>query len=513
MSDAHPQERSQAAVLESRPPLLEMRHISKQYPGVKALDDVSFSLEHGEVHALLGENGAGKSTLIKILSGVTMADRGEIYIEGKPVVIDNPQKAMDLGISTIYQEFNLVPYLSAAENIFLGREPQGMLPGFVDFKTLYREAQQLMDRIRARFDVRTPVNQLSVAQQQMVEIAKALGRKTKILVMDEPTATLTEHEIEALFDLIRQLRSEGISVIYVSHRLEEIFEICDRATVLRDGHYVATKKVAELTRDEIIRLMVGRELKEAIPKVVVPIGPPVLRVSHLNRKGVLHDISFEVHRGEIVGLAGLVGAGRTETARAIFGADPIDSGTIEVDGKPVRIRSPRDAIRAGIGLVTEDRKQQGLVLGMAVRSNNTLSNLQALSAAGFIRLGKERSVAEKYRQELSIKTPTIEQTVKNLSGGNQQKVVLAKWLFAGAKVLILDEPTRGIDVRAKSEIYELMNELASQGVGILMISSELPEILGMSDRILVMHEGRIVGELRREEATQEKIMHLATGGE
>jgi ribose transport system ATP-binding protein len=513
MSDAHPQESSRAAVLEGRPPLLEMRHISKQYPGVKALDDVSFSLEHGEVHALLGENGAGKSTLIKILSGVTMADQGEIYIEGRSVVIDSPQKAMDLGISTIYQEFNLVPYLSAAENIFLGREPQGAVPGFVDFKTLYREAQQLMNRIRARFDVRTPVNQLSVAQQQMVEIAKALGRKTKILVMDEPTATLTEHEIDALFDLIRQLRSEGISVIYVSHRLEEIFEICDRATVLRDGRYVATKKVAELTREEIIRLMVGRELKEAIPKVAVPIGPSVLRVSHLNRKGVLHDISFEVHRGEIVGLAGLVGAGRTETARAIFGADPIDSGTIEIDGKPVRIRSPRDAIRAGIGLVTEDRKQQGLVLGMAVRSNNTLSNLQALSAAGFIRLAKERSVAEKYSQELSIKTPTIEQAVKNLSGGNQQKVVLAKWLFAGAKVLILDEPTRGIDVRAKSEIYELMNELASQGVGILMISSELPEILGMSDRILVMHEGRIVGELSREEATQEKIMHLATGGE
>lgn len=498
---------------DTRAPLLEMLHISKQYPGVRALDDVSFELKHGEVHALLGENGAGKSTLIKILSGVQTADQGEIRIEGQPVIIDSPQKAMDLGISTIYQEFNLVPYLSAAENIFLGREPQGALPGFVDFKTLYRDAQQLLDRIRARFDVRTPVNRLSVAQQQMVEIAKALGRKTKILVMDEPTATLTEHEIEALFDLIRQLRSEGISVIYVSHRLEEIFEICDRATVLRDGRYVATRDVAELTREEIIRLMVGRELKEAIPKVKVEVGPPVLRVKNLNRKGVLHDISLEVHRGEIVGLAGLVGSGRTETARAIFGADPIDSGVIEIEGKPVRIRSPRDAIRAGIGMVTEDRKQQGLVLGMPVRSNNTLTNLQAVSTAGFIQMRQERGVAEKYREELSIKTPTIEQTVRNLSGGNQQKVVLAKWLFAGVKVLILDEPTRGIDVRAKSEIYELMNELAARGVGILMISSELPEILGMSDRILVMHEGRIVGELSREEATQEKIMHLATGGE
>lgn len=498
---------------DTRAPLLEMLHISKQYPGVRALDDVSFELKHGEVHALLGENGAGKSTLIKILSGVQTADQGEIRIEGQPVIIDSPQKAMDLGISTIYQEFNLVPYLSAAENIFLGREPQGALPGFVDFKTLYRDAQQLLDRIRARFDVRTPVNRLSVAQQQMVEIAKALGRKTKILVMDEPTATLTEHEIEALFDLISQLRSEGISVIYVSHRLEEIFEICDRATVLRDGRYVATHNVAELTREEIIRLMVGRELKEAIPKVKVEVGPPVLRVKNLNRKGVLHDISLEVHRGEIVGLAGLVGSGRTETARAIFGADPIDSGVIEIEGKPVRIRSPRDAIRAGIGMVTEDRKQQGLVLGMPVRSNNTLTNLQDVSTAGFIQMRQERGVAEKYREELSIKTPTIEQTVRNLSGGNQQKVVLAKWLFAGVKVLILDEPTRGIDVRAKSEIYELMNELAARGVGILMISSELPEILGMSDRILVMHEGRIVGELSREEATQEKIMHLATGGE
>ncbi|HZO88217.1 MAG TPA: sugar ABC transporter ATP-binding protein [Chthonomonadaceae bacterium] len=494
-------------------PVLEMRHISKQYPGVRALDDVSLTVYAGEVHALLGENGAGKSTLMKILAGAQPKDSGEILISGRPVHIDSPQKAMDLGVSIIYQEFNLVPYLSAGENIFLGREPHAVLPGFVDFKRLYREAQQVLDRLGVRLDARTPVNQLSVAQQQMVEIAKATSKEAKIIVMDEPSATLTEHELQSLFSLIRQLKAEGVSIVYISHRLEEVFEICDRATILRDGHWIATEDVANLTRERIIQLMVGRELKEAIPKVAAEPGPPALAVKHLNRKGVLHDISFAVRQGEILGIAGLVGAGRTELARAIFGADPIDGGTIELFGRPVKIRSPQDAIRHGIGLVTEDRKQQGLVLGMAVRENNTLANLDALSTLGFIRSREERQVAEKYRASLAIKTPSIEQTVQNLSGGNQQKVVLAKWLFTGSKVLIFDEPTRGIDVGAKSEIYKLMNELAAQGVAIIMISSELPEVLGMSDRILVMHEGSIAGELSRAEATQEKIMHLATGGE
>lgn len=494
-------------------PALEMRHISKQYPGVRALDDVSLTVYPGEVHALLGENGAGKSTLMKILAGAQPRDSGEILLYGQPVVIDSPHRAMELGIAIIYQEFNLVPYLSAGENIFLGREPRAALPGFVDFKALYRTAQEILDRLGVRIDARTPVNQLSVAQQQMVEIAKAASQRARILVMDEPSATLTDHELQALFQLIRQLRDEGVSILYISHRLEEIFEICDRATILRDGRWIATRAVSDLTREEIIRLMVGRELKEAIPKVVVEPGPPALAVKHLNRAGVLHDVSLHVCKGEIVGLAGLVGAGRTETARAIFGADPIDSGTIEVFGQPVIIRSPQDAIRHGIGLVTEDRKQQGLVLGMAVRENTTLANLSALSSLGFIRRNVERQVAERYRENLAIKTPSIEQTVQNLSGGNQQKVVLAKWLFTGSKILIFDEPTRGIDVGAKSEIYRLMNELAAQGVAILMISSELPEVLGMSDRILVMHEGRIAGELSRAEATQEKIMHLATGGE
>ena len=494
-------------------PALEMRNISKQYPGVKALDDVSLMVGAGEIHALLGENGAGKSTMMKILAGAQSKDQGEILLNGLPVQIDSPQKAMDLGISIIYQEFNLVPYLSAGENIYLGREPRGALPGFVDFKTLYKNAQNVIDSLGVHFDARTPVNQLSVAQQQMVEIAKATSKKSKIIVMDEPSATLTDHELKALFDLARKLKSEGVSIVYISHRLEEVFEVCDRATIMRDGRWIATKDVADLTREEIIKLMVGRELKDAIPKVAAKLGAPALTVKNVNRTGVLHDISFEVRQGEVLGLAGLVGAGRTETARVIFGADPMTSGSIEVLGKKVNVRSPQDAIKHGIGLVTEDRKEQGLVLGMAVRENTTLANLDILAMMGFIRRSEENKVAEKYKNDLSIKTPSIEQIVQNLSGGNQQKVVLAKWLFTGSKVLIFDEPTRGIDVGAKSEIYKLMNELAAQGVAIIMISSELPEILGMSDRILVMHEGRITGEISRAEATQEKIMHLATGGE
>lgn len=490
-----------------------MRHISKQYPGVKALDDVSLTVGAGEIHALLGENGAGKSTLMKILAGAQTKDQGEILLNGAPVQIDSPQKAMDLGISIIYQEFNLVPYLSAGENIYLGREPRGAIPGFVDFRTLYRNAQEVIDSLGVHFDARTPVNQLSVAQQQMVEIAKATSKKSKVIVMDEPSATLTDHELKALFDLARKLKSEGVSIVYISHRLEEVFEVCDRATIMRDGHWIATRDVADLTRDEIIKLMVGRELKDAIPKVAAKLGPPALTVKNVSRTGVLHDVSFTVHQGEVVGLAGLVGAGRTETARVIFGADAMTSGSIEVLGKKVNVRSPQDAIKYGIGLVTEDRKQQGLVLGMAVRENTTLANLDLLAVLGFIKRAEENKVAEKYKTDLSIRTPSIEQVVQNLSGGNQQKVVLAKWLFTGSKVLIFDEPTRGIDVGAKSEIYKLMNELAAQGVAIIMISSELPEILGMSDRILVMHEGAIAGELSRAEATQEKIMHLATGGE
>jgi ribose transport system ATP-binding protein len=495
------------------PPLIEMRGISKYYPGVVALDNVDFSVARGEVHALVGENGAGKSTLMKILAGAEQKSRGEILLDDHPVTIDSPQRAMDLGISIIYQEFNLVPHLSAGENIFLGREPTRGLPGWVDFGRLYGESQRLMESLGMRLDVRSEVRTLSVAQQQMVEIAKATSRQSRVIVMDEPSATLTEHELANLFALIRSLRERGVSVIYISHRMEEIFAIADRVTVFRDGHQIATRRVEEVDRDEIIRMMVGRELKESIPKQPAPVGEVVLEARGLTRAGVFQDVSFTVRRGEVVGLGGLVGAGRTEVARAIFGADPLDGGELLLEGRPVHLRSPRDAIHLGIGLVPEDRKQLGLVLGMAIRENVTLANLEAVAPAGFIRPGRERAATQKYIHDLTIRTPSGEQTVRNLSGGNQQKVVLAKWLFTDSKFLIFDEPTRGIDVGSKVEIYQLMNALTARGVGILMITSELPELLGMSDRILVMHEGRLAGELSHAEATQERVMHLATGGE
>ncbi|MGQ9580260.1 MAG: sugar ABC transporter ATP-binding protein [Armatimonadota bacterium] len=494
-------------------PVLEMRGIRKTYPGVTALDDVDFEVLPGEVHALLGENGAGKSTLMKILAGAEIKDEGRVLVDGREVHITTPQEAMALGISIIYQEFNLVPYMNAAENIFLGREPLTALPGIIDFRRMYAEADRLISGLGVKLDVRVPVNQLSVAHQQMVEIAKATSRNARIIAMDEPSATLTEHELENLFALIRKLKADGVSVIYISHRLDEIFRIADRVTILRDGRLIATKPISETNREEIVRMMVGRELKDTIPKVVVPHGDVVLAVRGLTRTGGSEDRSFSGRRGEILGIAGLVGAGRTEVARAIFGADPIDSGEIILEGKPVTIRSPQEAIRLGIGLATEDRKALGLILGMAVRENVTIANLGPLSRLGFVSRRREREVTNRFVEELMIKTPSIEQAVQYLSGGTQQKVVLAKWLFTKSKVLIFDEPTRGIDVGAKTEIYQLMNKLAEQGVAIIMISSELPEILGMSDRILVMHEGRIAGELSRDEATQEKIMFLATGGQ
>ncbi len=492
-------------------PLLQMRGISKRYPGVVALDNVSLEVLPGEVHALVGENGAGKSTLMKILAGAEKADSGEVLLNGEPLHIQSPHDAMDRGINIIYQEFNLVPHLSAAENIYLGREPAAAVPGFINFRKLYRDAQAVMDSLGVAVDVRAEVSRLSVAQQQMVEIAKATSRNSIIIAMDEPSATLTDHELANLFELIQSLKQRGVGIIYISHRMEEIFGICDRVTVFRDGQYVATKRVADTDRDEIIRMMVGRELKESIPKRPAPIGEPVLEVRGLTRKGAFEDVSFTVRRGEILGIGGLVGAGRTEVARAIFGADPVDAGEIRLFGKPIHPRSPREAIGMGIGLVPEDRKLQGLVLNMAVRENTTLANLDLLTMLGFVNRKRETEVAEQYRRDLRIRTPSVEQEARNLSGGNQQKVVLAKWLFTQSKLLIFDEPTRGIDVGAKIEIYELMNELAAKGAAMIMISSELPELLGMSDRVLVMHEGRIAGELRRDEADQEKVMRLATG--
>ncbi len=491
--------------------ILELKGVTKRFPGVLALNEAHLSLRPAEVHCLLGENGAGKSTLMKILAGAQPLDEGEILLDGEPVTIQSPLHAQELGISMIYQEFNLSPYMSVAENIFLGREPVKGKSPIIDWARLYADAEAILKRIGVKLDVRRPVHELSIAQQQMVEIAKALSIEARIIVMDEPSATLTDHELDALFTLIRTLKHQGIALVYISHRMEEIFEIGNRATIMRDGAHIVTKDLCDLSREEIIQQMVGRELKDEFPKEVFPVGQERLRVEGLTRRGHFEDISFALHEGEIVGLTGLVGAGRTEVARAIFGADPIDRGTVYLNGEEVKITSPRDAIARGIGLLTEDRKGQGLVLGMSVAENTTLANLKALMGRLFMDRKKERSVTEQYIHELAIKTPSGAQIVQNLSGGNQQKVVLAKWLYTESRLLIFDEPTRGIDVGAKVEIYKLMNELVRQGVAILVISSELPEILGMCDRILVMHEGHIAGELQRGAASQEDIMHLATG--
>ncbi|GMV92746.1 MAG: ribose import ATP-binding protein RbsA 2 [Candidatus Hydrogenedentota bacterium] len=491
--------------------VLEMKDIVKRFPGVVAVKNGQLNLRPGEVHCLVGENGAGKSTLMKILSGAQPADSGEILLSGESISIHNPHHAQQLGISMIYQEFNLSPFLSVAENIFLGREPRLGKTPFINWSKMYQDAREILGRIRVNLDVRKPVNECSVAQQQMIEIGKALSFNSKIIVMDEPSATLTDHELDALFALIRELKEQGIGMIYISHRLEEIFAIGDRVTVMRDGEYISTKPVSEVTREDIIKMMVGRELTHEFPKELFELGEERLRVEGLTRTGAFQDVSFSLHRGEIVGLTGLVGAGRTEVARAIFGADRIDGGQIVLDGKSIAVRSPQDAIHHGIGLLTEDRKNQGLILGMTVRENTTLANLASLVRGLFVNRKRERLVTLSYVQDLQIKTPSIEQTAQNLSGGNQQKVVLAKWLFTESKVLIFDEPTRGIDVGAKVEIYRLMNDLVRKGVCILMISSELPEVLGMCDRVLVMHEGHLAGELPRDEATQERIMQLATG--
>ena len=494
------------------PELLQMCGISKAFPGVQALDEVSLDVKAGEVVALVGENGAGKSTLIKILSGCYRADAGQVVLEGRRLGTYSPHQAQEMGISVIYQEFNLAPPLSVAENIFVGRQPRSRL-GLVDFRRMEADAQAVLDSLHLPIDSRRAVASLSVAEQQMVEIAKAISFHAKIIVMDEPTAVLTERETETLFELVRRLRAQGVSVIYISHRLEEIFAIADRVVVLRDGRRVGGMAIAEATVEKVIRLMVGRELTEMFHKERVELGEPVLEVRGLCRAASrVRDVSFTVRAGEVVAMAGLVGSGRTEIARAVFGVDRPDAGEVRVRGRPVRIRSPLDAIRAGMGFVTEDRKAQGLFLILAVRENAASASLGVLSTAGFIQFGAERRLVASLIEKLRIATPTQEQPIQYLSGGNQQKVVLARWLALKPWVLLLDEPTRGIDVGAKTEVYALMGELARQGVGILMISSELPEILGMSDRVLVVREGGIVGEFSRAEATQEAIMHKATGG-
>ncbi len=492
---------------ESTPPILTMKGIHKTYPGVQALKDVGLDVAEGEVHALVGENGAGKSTLMKILAGAENMNAGEIFIRGEKVDIQTPHQAQALGVSIIYQEFNLVPQLGAAENIFLGREPSRF--GFVKFGDERREAERILESLGISFDVNLPVNQLSIAQQQMVEIAKALSVDAKIIAMDEPSATLTLHELKNLFALIKTLRAKGISIIYISHRLEEIFEICDRLTVMRDGECVGTCPIGDIDREGIIERMVGRKITDEFPKEVFQPGEEILRVEALSRDFV-KDVSFNIRQGEIVALTGLVGAGRTEVARMIFGADRPERGQLFLEENETRITSPRHAIDSGICFLTEDRKNQGLVLGMRVRENISLPTLREFCRMFFIQGAKERAVVNEKMKELTVKAPSCETEVRNLSGGNQQKVVLAKWLLANSKLFIFDEPTRGIDVGAKREIYLLMNELLRRGAAILMISSELPEVLGMADRILVMSTGQLVGELTRSEATQEKIMDLAT---
>jgi ribose transport system ATP-binding protein len=490
--------------------LLQMRGIRKSFPGVVALDDVSLDVAAGEVHVVLGENGAGKSTLIKILSGAYAKDAGDIRIEGASVEIRNPREARRLGISTIYQEPTPIFNLSAGENIFLGREPV-RLGGLIDRLRLDREAQAVLDRLGVSIDARTSVARLSVAERQIVEVAKALSIDARIVIMDEPTAALTQRESERLFDAIRRLTQRGVGIIYISHRLAELCRIGDRVTVLRDGRYVGTHQVGAVAISELVRLMADRELSEHFPKEVVPAGAELMSVSNLTRGHKLRNVRFCLHEGEVLGVAGLVGAGRTELARALFGVDPIDSGEIRLRGRRVHIRSPSDALRHGMGFLTEDRQKEGLVLPMSLQNNIGLASLDRLSRVGWIDEAAERKLATHFVDRLAIKATGTDELVAHLSGGNQQKVVLARWLARGADILLFDEPTRGIDVGAKVEIYRLMNALTAEGVGILMISSELPEILGMSDRILVMREGAIEGELARGEANQEKILALALG--
>lgn len=495
-------------------PLLKLEGISKTFPGVRALHNVHMEVRRGEVHALLGENGAGKSTLMKILSGAYTRDSGEIYWEGRPIEIRTPKEAQDLGIGIIYQEFNLVPQLSIAENVWISREPfRHRRLQWLDWKEMRRRTQVLLDELHLPLDPKRPVAGLGVAQQQMVEIAKALSLDAKLLIMDEPTSALTDAEIHQLFAAIRRLKARGVAVVFISHHMDEVFEICDRGTVLRDGEYIATVDLADKTEDDIIRLMVGRNLDQQYPKVPARRGREALRVEGLNRKGVLHDINFSAYTGEILGIAGLVGAGRTELMRAIFGADPIDSGRITIFGMEINIKSPQMAIRSGMGLLPEDRKQQGLVLMLSVLHNMSLASLDRLTSRMLLRLADERKQAAGFVERLRIATPGVNQQVQFLSGGNQQKVVLAKWLASQSKILIFDEPTRGIDVGAKVEVYNLMNNLVANDVAVIMVSSEMPELLGMSDRILVMHEGRITAEFSRGEATQEKILAAAMGAE
>lgn len=487
--------------------ILTLKNITKEFPGVKALDDVTINIERGTIHGLVGENGAGKSTLIKVLAGIYQPNKGEIILDGKPCRFNSPIEARRAGISVVHQEIKLAEPLSVAENMFLGNVQ--LKNGLVDWKGMRRRAREIVEDLGMDIDINAQVSSLTVAKKQIVEIMHAINNNSRILIMDEPSAVLTDRELEVMFRIVKQLRDEGITIIYISHRLDEIFGLCSNVSVLRDGCHIDTIPLASVDRQGLINMMVGREMGQEYPKEVGNVGGTILEVKNLSR-GILQDISFEVKSGEVFGISGLVGAGRTELARAILGIDKPESGEVYVRGKKVHYRTFADAIRDGLGLIPEDRKLQGLVQIMSVKRNTTLVNMKRVLRAGVISSSLEEKLSKEYADKLHVVTPSMETEVQYLSGGNQQKVVIAKWLFQNSEILFLDEPTRGIDVGAKAEIYRLINRMAKEGKTIIMISSEMPELLGMCDRIMVMHEGHKMGELNAAEATQAKIMALCS---
>jgi inositol transport system ATP-binding protein len=492
------------------PPLMEIRGIRKAFPGVVALDDVRFQLRAGTVHALMGENGAGKSTLMKIIAGIYTPDAGAIRVKGKPLVLHGPLDALNNGIAMIHQELNLMPFMTVAENIWIRREPLNRF-GFVDHSELKRRTQELFDRLAIDIDPLAEVRSLSIASRQMVEIAKAVSFNSDVLIMDEPTSALTETEVAHLFRIIRQLRAQGKGIVYITHKMNELFDIADEVSVFRDGKYIATRLASEVTRDEIIKMMVGREITQMFPKTTVPIGDVVLSVKNLSVEGVFKGISFDLREGEILGLAGLVGSGRSNVAEALFGVVPATGGTIAIRGKEVVIDTPAKAMKQGMAFLTEDRKETGCFLSLDILSNMESAVLsERYVKYGFVQNGSLSRDCEAMAQTLRVKTPTLGEIIQNLSGGNQQKVLIGRWLLTKPKILILDEPTRGIDVGAKAEIHRLVSVLAGEGVAVLMISSEMPEVLGMSDRVMVMHEGRCTGILDRKDADQVSVMELAS---
>lgn len=489
--------------------ILELDNITKEFPGVKALDSIQLKVKKGSVHALMGENGAGKSTLMKIIFGIYTPDTGTIKFKGSEIRLTGPKDALSRGISMIHQELTPVPHMTVAENIFLGREPVIGKTGWVNNKKMVNDAQALFDSLNLKIDPNAKMKDLSIANMQMIEIATAISYNADLIIMDEPTSAITDKEVDQLFSIIRSLQEKGVSIIYISHKMDEIFKICNEITVFRDGQYIGTKPASELTQDSLIQMMVGREIKQVFHKENAQIGEVALAVKNLTRNGKFRNISFEIRKGEILGIAGLMGSGRTEIIESVFGIYPPDAGEIFVKGQKVEIKTPQDAIKCKIGLLTEDRKLTGAFLPLSIKENMIISNLDQFIGAGFVNGKRVEEICNEQVKRLNIKTPHIDQLIMNLSGGNQQKVLLARWLLNDPDVLILDEPTRGVDVGAKSEIHKLMSKLAQEGKAIIMISSEMPEILGMSDRVIVMHEGQMKGELNRTEANQEKILEVA----